>query len=68
MLRKNAVGVGSYWVTLSLQIPLLIILFPGLEFIGVFICSNTDLLIEIFLDELEGFYTGLYKDVIELSD
>ena len=62
----KSTGVGSYWVTLPLQLMIFILLFLGLDFIGVFICSNTDLFVEICLDELKGFPAGLKKDVVEL--
>ena len=58
------VGLGSYWLTLPIHILLLFFFFPGLDFISVFIC-NTDLLIEICLDELESFSTCLEKGVVE---
>ena len=42
-------------------------LFPGLDLIGFFIC-DTHLLVEICLNELEGFPDGIEKDVIEFCD
>ena len=41
--------------------------FPGLDFFRIFICE-ADLLVEIFLDELEFFPSGLEEDVIKLCD
>ena len=46
---------------------LLIFHFPGLKFIEVFIL-NTYLLLEIRLDELESFPSGLENDVFEFWD
>ena len=66
--RWKAVGVGSYWLTLTLQIMLLIIISPDPECIGVSICRNTYILVEIRLDELGGFYAGLEGDVIEFRE
>ena len=63
----KAVGVGSYWVTLSLQITLLIRLYQGLDFIGVFIC-NTDLLVEICFGWTQRFSAGLKKDISEICN
>ena len=42
-------------------------LFPFLDFIGVFI-FDTDLLLEIILDELEFFSAGLEKHFIEFHN
>ena len=61
----KSVGVGSYWVTLPIQISLVIFSFPGFEFFGVFICE-ADLLVEILLDELESFPAGLEGAVVKL--
>ena len=63
----KAVGVGSYWVTLSLQIALLIRLYQDLDFIGVFIC-NTDLLVEICFGWTQRFSAGLKKDISEICN
>ena len=41
--------------------------FSGLDFIGVLIC-DTDLLVEIRLDELKSFSYGLEKDFVEFRD
>ena len=58
------VRLGSSWVNFFFQIPLFILLFPGLDFIGCFICINTDLLVVISLDKIEGFSAELEEDVI----
>ena len=41
--------------------------FPVLEFIGAFICE-ADILVEIRLDELKRFSSGLEEDVVEFRD
>ena len=46
------------------KLPISILLFPGLDFVGVVICINIDLLVEIRLDKLEVFPDGLDEDVI----
>ena len=60
--------MGSYWVNLTLQLPIFIFLFPGPDFVGFFICSNIYTLVNVRLDELEGFSVGLERYVIELSN
>ena len=52
---------------MTLQLPLFIFFFPGLDFIGVLIC-DTDLLVEIRLNELKSFPSGLEKDFVEFRD
>ena len=54
-----------YWVTFPLQIPLLVILSKCLNFIGIFICVNTDLHIEISLYILKVFPAGLEKCIVK---
>ena len=65
--RWNSVVVVSYWVTLTLQLPLVVVLFPGIDFLGFFICK-ADLLVEIFLEQFESFPVGLENDVIKFRD
>ena len=60
-IRWKSVGVGIYWVTLPLQLPLLVPIYPGLNLIGIFIYDNTNLLIEIHFDMHKVFYAGLEK-------
>ena len=64
----KSTGVRRYWETLTLQIPILTILFPGLDFIGVFVFRNTHLIVETRLDELKGFYDVLEEDIVELHN
>ena len=44
------------------------IIYPGLNFIGVFICGNTYILIEIRLGIRKGFPVGLEKDIVEFRN
>ena len=48
--------------------PFFVLFFPVPDFIVFFVCRNTDILVEIRLDELKGFSAGLEEDVIELRN
>ena len=63
----KTVEIGSYWVTLTPQLPLVVFSFSGLEFFGIFICE-ADILFEILLNELESFPAGLEEYVIKFRN
>ena len=65
--RWKTVGVCSYWLTLPLQIPLVVFFFPVIDFFRAFI-YEADLLVEIWLDELESFPAGLEEDVVKFRN
>ena len=65
--RWKAVGLGSYWVTLTLQLLILIILCTGLNFIGVIICGNTYILVEIRLNKQKVFLMALKRIPLNLA-
>ena len=52
---------------MTLQLPIFLFFFPGLDSIGEFICE-ADFLVEICLDKLESFPAGLGKYAVELCD
>ena len=57
--------VGNHWVNFTLKFLLIILFYPCLNFIGVFIRGNKDLLIYIGLDIRNSFLSGLEIDIVE---
>ena len=52
--------ITQFFVTFTFQVPPVIFFFPNLDFFRFFICE-ADLVVEIFLDELESFPRSLKR-------